>query len=308
MKKIIAAVLSISFVVCMASCGRQNTSNKEKTTERTTVITHPAADGSAVQTTSQAIAVTNLSETETAVQTQAVPQTTEETTQKLNADGDIILDDTSKVEKYSVTPDEADAEQYSDYGAISAWKNRSTVKAPENTYCMHIGTGAAKGDTILYFEIMYTDMKNQSRTQFIFPSLDAQDKSDSILKYGANGKDINDTYGTQMLKQFNYGEQVANEKPLGDWTVQDYVFQTEAEIQNVDGIKFYLAQGSWTIQGLEIYKVDEYKGYEEYGMVSGKRFLDFKGRKIAAVVKTNSGTLTYSTSGADAVVEIGEDV
>ncbi|HCA21429.1 MAG TPA: hypothetical protein DEO87_03500 [Lachnospiraceae bacterium] len=234
-------------------------------------------------------------------------QTTEETTQKLNADGNIILDDTSKVEKYSVTPDEADAEQYSDYGAISAWKNRSTVKAPENTYCMHIGTGAAKGDTILYFEIMYTDMKNQSRTQFIFPSLDAQDKSDSILKYGANGKDINDTYGTQMLKQFNYGEQVANENPLGDWTVQDYVFQTEAEIQNVDGIKFYLAQGSWTIQGLEIYKVDEYKGYEEYGMVSGKRFLDFKGRKIAAVVKTNSGTLTYSTSGADAVVEIGED-
>ena len=80
MKKIIAAVLSISFVVCMAGCGSQNTSNKEKTTERTTVITHPAADGSAVQTTSQAIAVTNLTETETAVQTQAVPQTTEETT------------------------------------------------------------------------------------------------------------------------------------------------------------------------------------------------------------------------------------
>ena len=80
MKKIIAAVLSISFVVCMAGCGRQNTSNMEKTTERTTVITHPAADGSAVQTTAEAISVTNLSETETIQQTQAVPQTTEETT------------------------------------------------------------------------------------------------------------------------------------------------------------------------------------------------------------------------------------
>ena len=105
MKKIIAAVLSISFVVCMAGCGRQNTSNKEKTTERTTVITHPAADGSAVQTTSQAIAVTNLSETETAVQTQAVPQTTEETTTTQPSEAATQSETTAAP---AVTPDNCD--------------------------------------------------------------------------------------------------------------------------------------------------------------------------------------------------------
>ena len=85
MRKIIAAVLSISIALCAAGCGRENTDNKEKKTQRTTVITHPAAMDSAKQTTADEIAATDLSETTTDQQTQAVPETAEGTTTATNA-------------------------------------------------------------------------------------------------------------------------------------------------------------------------------------------------------------------------------
>ena len=80
MRKIIAAVMSICIALCAAGCGGENTANKEKKTQRTTVITQPTAKDSARQTTADASAVTDLTETTTDQQTQAVPETTEETT------------------------------------------------------------------------------------------------------------------------------------------------------------------------------------------------------------------------------------
>ena len=224
--------------------------------------------------------------------------TTEKTTEGTTEDKTIV-------KTYSIKPDPDDEEKYSDYGAVSAWKDRQSIQAPSNTYCMHVGTGATQGDTVLYYAIEYTDVNDVTRTQFVFPSIDAKDRSDALLKYGANGKALNQTYGGNMLKEFNYSEDLQSEDPLAAWSVQDYVFQTDAEVKKVDNIKIYLGQGSWNIQGLEIYKVDSYKGYEEYGIVSGKQFLDFEGYKVSEVVKTNS-QVTFSTSGADAVIVIGE--
>ena len=65
------------------------------------------------------------------------------------------------------------------------------------------------------------------------------------------------------------------------------------------------SKGTWTIQGLSIYKVNKYKSYEEYGLVSGQKFLDFEGYMIADVKKRGGGTLTFSTSGVDTVITIG---
>ena len=65
------------------------------------------------------------------------------------------------------------------------------------------------------------------------------------------------------------------------------------------------SKGTWTIQGLSIYKVKRYKSYEEYGLVSGQKFLDFEGYMIADVKKRGGGTLTFSTSGVDTLITIG---
>lgn len=65
------------------------------------------------------------------------------------------------------------------------------------------------------------------------------------------------------------------------------------------------SKGSWTIQGLSIYKVESYKCYEEYGLCSGQKFLDFTGYMVADVKKRSGGTLTFSTSGVDTAITIG---
>ena len=80
MSKIIAAVLSISIVICLAGCGSDITIDKEKNTEQTTVITQPAAKDCVTQTTAEATTVTNKTETTTTQKTQAAPETTKKTT------------------------------------------------------------------------------------------------------------------------------------------------------------------------------------------------------------------------------------
>ena len=95
----------------------------------------------------------------------------------------------------------------------------------------------------------------------------------------------------------------SNPNVLREWTVQDFAFQTEAEIKTVEEIDIYLAGGTYNCTGISIYKVDEYKGLEEYGMISGQQFFDFKGTLIADTVKKSSAAL--NGGGMDTVIFIG---
>ena len=82
MRKIIAAVMSICIALCAASCGGESVSSTDKktgiTTEKKTEIS--ISGQAAMQPSSHSEVTMTQSETETAQETQAVPETTEETT------------------------------------------------------------------------------------------------------------------------------------------------------------------------------------------------------------------------------------
>lgn len=205
---------------------------------------------------------------------------------------------------YHVTQD-TNIPAFESYKNLAEWTARKAFKAPERTYSLEVCTAAKAGDTILYFAVKYKDKDNISRTHFIFPHLDGFDRSNALLSYYADNKEsYKNSFGMKMATSINYNGLSKKKTPvLGSWTVQDYAFQTEAEIAKVESIDIYLAGGTYNCTGISIYKVNEYKGLEEYGMISGQQFLDFSGTLIADTVKKSSAAL--NGAGMDTVIYIG---
>ncbi|MCR5587305.1 MAG: hypothetical protein K6F77_07225 [Lachnospiraceae bacterium] len=224
---------------------------------------------------------------------------------KVNLDGGTSVDLKEEVEedRYSVVSN-GDVPAYQEAASVSEWKNRKANKAPDNTYVLTVSTGAKAGNNVLYISIRYKDKDGKSRTQYVVPSVDALERSVDLLNHSDENNDIYDTYGSSVIKDLNYKEEIIDEKPLAAWTVQDFAFQADAEISTVESFEIYMEKGSWTACGLSLYKVNEYKGYEEYGMISGQRFLDFSGYLLADATRKSKSTI--STSGNDSVFVIGE--
>ena len=207
---------------------------------------------------------------------------------------------------YRVTPDPTPS--YSAFKGMSDWNGRKVITAPKNTYVLTAATGASAGSSVLYFGVKYVGKDGTTRSQYVFPGIDAGSRSAALLNYyakKASAEDVMSTFGAKALKEFGYSEEKQKEDTLGAWTVQDYAFQTDAEIASVQSIDVYLAKGQWTVQGLSLYKMNSYKGYEEYGLVSGTHFLDYEGYMVADLVKKNPGTLTLKTTKIDTVISIG---
>ncbi|MCR4715839.1 MAG: hypothetical protein K5656_01535 [Lachnospiraceae bacterium] len=233
------------------------------------------------------------------------------------SNGEDSSDDTSAADatEYRVDSDGSTV-SFDAYANMEKWKDRKTFKAPSNTYTFTVSTGATAGDTIIYFGIRYLDTSGKSRTQYVFPKVDAYDRTNAMLNYYAEGKDITETYGSEVIKDYNYKETVKPITNLDSWSNIDYAFQTVAEIKQVKSMEIYMESGSideatgkhtksgWTAQGIAVYKVESYKGYEEYGLISGQQFLDYEGYLVADIQRTSSETL--ATSGTDKVFIIGE--
>ena len=221
------------------------------------------------------------------------------------ADNRPVADSTNTAAEipYSVSRDKAPA--YEANKGLSEWGSRKTIKAPENTYVLTAATGASAGDSVLYFAIKYKGKDGVARSQYVFPGIDASSRSAALLNYYAKGADLTGTFGKKALAEINYKETEVTEKTLGAWTVQDFAFRTESEISEIESIDVYLAKGQWTVQGLSLYKMDNYKGYEEYGLVTGQTFLDFEGSLIADLKKKQQGTLTLSSGTVDSVIRLG---
>ena len=163
------------------------------------------------------------------------------------ADGDnagnesVTADESSLLPNYSVTPD-TEVPAYEAYKGMKEWNSSVETEAMDNTYAITIATGESAGDSVLYFVVRYRDKSGVSRSQFVFPNLDGGRRSDSILRYKAGDK-LDKAYGSSVIGDVHYKENVTQETPLDSWTVQDYIFQTEVPIDTVLKVELYLSKG-----------------------------------------------------------------
>ncbi len=214
------------------------------------------------------------------------------------------VSDADEEPQYHVTQD-TERPAFEAYKNLSEWTSRKSFDAPERTYSLEVCTGAKEGDTVLYFAIHYKDTNSVSRTHFLFPHVDGFSRSNALLSYYAPDKDsYNKSYGSKLAEELHYSQTKNASAPvLGAWTIQDFAFQTEAEMATVEAIDIYLQSGTYNCTGISVYKMEKYKGLEDYGMISGQQFLDFEGELIADTVKKSSAAL--NGGGMDTLIVIG---
>lgn len=154
------------------------------------------------------------------------------------------VEESSLLPKYSVTPN-TDVPAYEAYKGMDAWKNGTVTDAMPNTYSLTIATGESAGDAVLYFVVRYKDTLGNTKSQFVFPSVDGGARSDSILRYRA-GDNLDKAYGSSNLGTYKYAENSEKENPLDSWSVQDYIFTTESAIKTIEKVEVYLSTGAKT--------------------------------------------------------------
>ncbi|MCR5624615.1 MAG: hypothetical protein K6G11_05160 [Lachnospiraceae bacterium] len=205
---------------------------------------------------------------------------------------------------YSVDVD-GEAPTFQANKGMENWINRKSYKALANTYVLRVGTGEAAGSSILYFRLRYINSEGKEKLTYLFPNTDAMSRSEALIKY-TTGNDENSVtpYGESLLKDLHYKEEY-NETPLDSWTVQDYAFELIDSVSKLTDVDIYLSKGKWSTQGMTLFKAKKVRGYEEYGIISGQRFLDFEGYKIAEVINKKSA-VTISTTGTDKIEHVAD--
>ncbi len=219
--------------------------------------------------------------------------------------GDAAIEEDLDADRYSVTADTT-VPAFSQNKGLEKWAVKSSYKGTDKTYCLTLATGASGGETVLYYCIKYKNKNGVSKQEYIFPNVDGADKTERLLLYYSKNQSIYNNGTKQLATSVGYKDNPAAEKPLDPFTVQSFVFEASDVIASVQKIDVYLERGQWTPQGMALYKVDEYRGYEEYGLVSGGKFFDFKGYMVAEMNKKNKGEqLTFNTSGSDKMYSVG---
>ena len=171
-----------------------------------------------------------------------------------------------------------------------------------------------KENTNYYFDVYTRTIKEDANGKFVYdPESGTVYHTDKNVYYDI----ITDKFVTKddlrYQDAYDYEEEEEEDKDenfyTGNAVSQSELSHKKSVTVNTKGIigtnTKTSTKGTWTIQGLSIYKVAKYKSYEEYGLVSGQKFLDFEGYMIADVKKRGGGTLTFSTSGVDTIITIG---
>ena len=178
------------------------------------------------------------------------------------------------------------------------------VPVSGNIYVLTVATGISPGTSVEYFAVRYTDENNNPQTKYIFPKIHSLPATFEYIKslnidYAAMNK------RHQSLNDLGYkiNEPSAPES-LAAWSVDEYLFETEAVINKVDSIDVFMSKGKWTVQGMSVSKVTSIGGYGEYGYISGKYFLSIGKKYLARLKNKKSGAQTFNSPG-DRVFNIG---
>ena len=173
-------------------------------------------------------------------------------------------------------------------------------------------------DEILYFKIVYEDVDGHVRSHRIFPGENAlRDSMNWAEQQGSSTVSTNtadaegsaettaavapgvDTILSSMKVSVN-----REETPFQAYATDTFFFQPLKEVKSIQSIEILMcdnvsestettedgektttvvnkASGTWTCQGMRIYKVSSVRGMGMYGCVSARQYADFDGTLIA---------------------------
>ena len=168
----------------------------------------------------------------------------------------------------------------------------------DNVYSLTVSTGIQPGSCVEYFTVRYTDNNNIAQTKYLFPKAHSLDASFSYINGIAESTLKGDVFGYTRKKA---GAPTA----LGAWSVDEYLFVAETGINSITSIEAFMSDGSWTVQGMTVSKVNYIGGIAEYGRISGKYFYNIGKSRICTLKSKKNGSVTISAKGDKLVTVAG---
>ncbi len=179
----------------------------------------------------------------------------------------------------------------------------------DNTYALQVSTGAVSAtgnlaDEILYFKIVYTDVDDYTRTHRIFPGEDAL--NESMTWASENGTTTADTQKNYLTSSTGQSTRESlfsklkitvneNKQAFRAYSTDTFFFQPVKAVKSIQSIEVLMCDkitsaenvtnGTWSCQGMRIYKVSSINGVGRYGYVSDRKYASFSGTLIAAMTE-----------------------
>ncbi|MCR5707288.1 MAG: RICIN domain-containing protein [Ruminococcus sp.] len=181
----------------------------------------------------------------------------------------------------------------------------------EGYYTLTVSTGMSPGTNVEYFVVRYIDKKGNPQSKYIFPKTHSLKATHDFITGLTTSSDAAKTQMDELekkhsaLENFDYSEETEPAtKALASWTVDDFMFYAPKGLTKITSVEAFLSKGSWTVQGIEVSKVNSQTYYGEYGFYTGKYFLAMDRTRICELKKKKQGTLTLSAV-SDTLINIG---
>ena len=181
----------------------------------------------------------------------------------------------------------------------------------EGYYTLTVSTGMSPGTNVEYFVVRYIDKKGNPQSKYIFPKTHSLKATHDFITGLTTSSDAAKTQMDELekkhsaLENFDYSEETEPAtKALASWTVDDFMFYAPKGLTKITSVEAFLSKGSWTVQGIEVSKVNSQTYYGEYGFYTGKYFLAMDRTRICELKKKQQGTLTLSAV-SDTLINIG---
>ena len=193
--------------------------------------------------------------------------------------------------------------------AISKLSDASAME--EGYYTLTVSTGISPGTNVEYFAVRYLDKKGNPQTKYIFPKTHSLKATHDFI----TGLTTSSEAAKAQMEELDKKHSVLNDydytevtepatKALASWTVDDFMFYAPNGLTKITSVEAFLSKGSWTVQGIEVSKVNSQTYYGEYGFYTGKYFLAMDRTRICELKKKKQGTLTLSAV-SDTLINIG---
>lgn len=163
--------------------------------------------------------------------------------------------------------------------------------AAEYQYMLETATGVSTGDekNVEFFIITYDGAAGSAvelNSALLFPHTNSLKESYAAANaVGSEQKDRDKL----LYDRYGYRADAAvldNRTPFQSYQVDQYLFTTSEPIDRIDNIQIFVgSRGTWTTQGVRIFRVDRVGGLYRWNDLSNETYIDFEGELIAESCK-----------------------
>ena len=166
-----------------------------------------------------------------------------------------------------------------------------SAHATDHQYMLEVTTGVSTGDEkkVEFFIITYDGAAGSTvelNSTLLFPHANSLKESYAVANAVSSEQKDRDNL---FYERYGYRADASvldNRTPFQSYQVDQYLFTTNEPIDRIDNIQIFVgSRGTWTTQGVRVFRVDSVGGLYRWNDLGNETYIDFEGELIAESCK-----------------------